>query len=104
MLCTCPNWNHRFNASALERMGHCSKLTTVTSQCGWDLQAFSGGTPGSRYMQEAVQTGSIQNPELMLGKDTVHVFQDACTPALVNADDGNNAFGRILAQWDWLFF
>lgn len=40
----------------------------------------------------------------MLGKDSVLVFQDACKAEFVNADDGNNAFGRVLAHWDWLFF
>lgn len=66
------------------------------------------GPPGSSLRavlalgtcKKQFKPGTIQTSEFMLGKDTVLVFQDACKPALVNADDGNYAFGRILAHWE----
>lgn len=55
-------------------------------------------------LKKQFKPGTTRTSEFMLGKDTALVFQDACKPALVNTDDGNYAFGRILAHWDWPFF
>lgn len=71
---------------------------------GWDLLVLSERCPAVGALKEQFRPGTIWTSEFTLGKDTILVFQDACKPALVNTDDGNYAFGRILAHWDWPFF
>lgn len=96
MLCTCPNWNHRFNTSVL----------TEADQryfCRVDRMSWSS-LRAVLELGTCRKPGTIQTSEFLPGKDTVLVFQDACEPALANADDGNCALGRILAHWDWLVF
>lgn len=105
MLCTCPNWNHRLNISALERLGHWLKLTRVTSAT-WmgSYGLILRGVLAVGRLKKQFKLRTIWTLEIILGKDTVLVFQEAYKPALVNTDDGNYAFRRILAHWDWAFF
>lgn len=103
--------------SELRRFRSCSALvqTGITGSIpllwrGWDRRYLCCVSGISRSSLRALlapgtckkqfQPGTIQNSELMLGKDSVLVFQDACKAEFVNADDGNNAFGRVLAHWD----
>lgn len=54
-------------------------------------------------LKKQFKPGTIGTSEFMLGKDALLAFQDACNPALVNTDDDNYVFWRILAHWDRLF-
>lgn len=104
MLSTCPNWNCGFHISALERWAADWSWPALLCNVDGILWSYLRGILTTDMLKKQFKPGTIGTSEFMLGKDTLLAFQDACNPALVNTDDDNYVFWRILAHWDRLFF
>lgn len=104
MLSTCPNWNCGFHISALERWAADWSWPALLCNVDGILWSYLRGILTTDMLKKQFKPGTIGTSEFMLGKDALLAFQDACNPALVNTDDDNYVFWRILAHWDRLFF